>query len=225
MSNEFDKHSKSYNDIHRNNLNLIGESTDFFHMYKIKYLFNFCKKNNFVPKKILDFGCGIGNSVPYIKKYFPNSEIVCFDSSKKSIAELERHHKSIICLSEDKNKLKEYKFDLIFCSCVFHHIPKIEHVDLLNFFYEIKNKNSKVVIFEHNPLNPITRYLVNNCPFDKDAILLSFCDFKRIIQKTSLNIERKAYHVFFPSTLKIFRKYERFFEKIPFGGQYSIILK
>jgi trans-aconitate methyltransferase len=225
MNNEFDKHSRSYNHHHKNNLNLVGESSEYFHEYKIKFLKNYFKKINISPKQILDYGCGVGNSVQHLKKYFPDSKIICFDSSKQSIMELQKKHKDIVCFYGNSKKLNDYKFDLIFCSCVFHHVIPSNHIKLLNFLFKLKNKNSKVVIFEHNPYNPLTKFLVNNCPFDENAILISMRNFAKLTNNnTNFNIEKKTYHVFFPYLLRYFRKYEHLLGNLPIGGQYSLIL-
>ena len=36
----------------------------------------------------------------------------------------------------------------------------------------LKN-DGQLIIFEHNPLNPITRKIVKECEYDEDAILLT----------------------------------------------------
>ncbi len=35
----------------------------------------------------------------------------------------------------------------------------------------VLKKKGRVYIFEHNPYNPVTRYLVATCEFDRDAVL------------------------------------------------------
>jgi hypothetical protein len=37
------------------------------------------------PPAVLDFGAGIGNSVPFVRKYLPDAQITCLDVSTKSL--------------------------------------------------------------------------------------------------------------------------------------------
>jgi trans-aconitate methyltransferase len=67
---------------------------------------------------------------------------------------------------------KQNKYDLIFSEGVFHHIPHDEHKNLLMELFALLNPNGKLVVWEHNPLNPFTRKIVNDCTFDQDAVLI-----------------------------------------------------
>lgn len=44
-----------------------------------------CDKLNISSKRIFDFGSGIGNSIPWLRKYFKNAQLICADISSKSI--------------------------------------------------------------------------------------------------------------------------------------------
>jgi hypothetical protein len=43
----------------------------------------------------------------------------------------------------------------------------------IRYCYSRLKEDGHFIIFEHNPINPVTRHLVKNCPFDADAVLLS----------------------------------------------------
>lgn len=70
---EFDKFADEYHETHKKNIALSGESPEYFHRYKILELSKILKNKGFAPKQILDFGSGIGNSIPYIKEFFPDA--------------------------------------------------------------------------------------------------------------------------------------------------------
>lgn len=110
---------------------------------------------------------------------------------------------------------------MIFTACVFHHIDFSYHENLFREIYRVLKKDGRFYIFEHNPWNPITQKMVNTCPFDKDALLLSPNYTKKIINKIFKN-QCTKYIIFFPrhKIFNIFIRFEKYLYKIPFGGQY-----
>lgn len=81
---EFDKFAEEYEQLHQQNIKISGEKPEFFCEYKIKDLKQLAHKNR-LPEKIsiLDFGCGVGNSLGMMNRYFPESEIHGVDVSEK----------------------------------------------------------------------------------------------------------------------------------------------
>ncbi|MBU4023092.1 class I SAM-dependent methyltransferase, partial [Patescibacteria group bacterium] len=83
---DFDEFAQDYQKIHSKNIRLSGETPDYFHRYKLNLVKNFyCRNKLKEPKKILDFGCGIGKIEQHILSYFPNSKVIGIDSSTESI--------------------------------------------------------------------------------------------------------------------------------------------
>jgi hypothetical protein len=79
-----------------------------------------------------------------------------------------------------------------------------------------------LVIFEHNPANPVTRWVVERCPFDHDAILLppsETCDYARA---AGLRVLRRDYIVFMPRPLAWLRPMEPWLAWLPAGAQYAM---
>ena len=86
MQAEFDKQAKNYEAWHQELISASGFSRDYFYEYKIKEIHRVLSKRKAKsPLSILDFGCGIGNVDPYIRKYFPDSQICGVDISEESI--------------------------------------------------------------------------------------------------------------------------------------------
>jgi predicted O-methyltransferase YrrM len=73
-SAEFDRFAHEYDQLLRQSVGVTGEGPEFFHEYKIRVLSLLAKKRGISAEKILDFGSGVGNSTPYFRKYFPQSE-------------------------------------------------------------------------------------------------------------------------------------------------------
>jgi hypothetical protein len=76
------------------------------------------------------------------------------------------------------------------------------------------------VIFEHNPYNPITRRVVNDCPYDEGVELLSKRALNRLLEATGLRVVRHGYSLFFPPGLKALSGLEMMMSWLPLGGQY-----
>ena len=68
--NEFDKFAEEYVKLHSQNLRLTGEDPEFFAEYKIRDLKRVSSELKLLPDYILDIGTGVGNSIPFLVKYF-----------------------------------------------------------------------------------------------------------------------------------------------------------
>ncbi|MGC1914934.1 MAG: class I SAM-dependent methyltransferase [Pseudolabrys sp.] len=108
---------------------------------------------------VLDFGCGIGRSMPYLREVFPKAEIVGCDPSAESLAIARRDNPTCRFMSMDELG-SEAKFDLVIASCVFHHIPPQDRQMAIRYCYSRLKQGGHFIIFEHNPIIPVTRHLV-----------------------------------------------------------------
>jgi hypothetical protein len=79
-----------------------------------------------------------------------------------------------------------------------------------------------VAVFEHNPLNPLTRLVVSRCEFDDDAVLLRPRRVVELMEGAALAPEETAYLAFFPWRGELFRTAERLLHRIPLGAQYLV---
>jgi hypothetical protein len=82
--------------------------------------------------------------------------------------------------------------------------------------------DGRVLIFEHNPFNPVTRWVVNQCQFDRDAVLLKPKEAIAHLRAAGLRFVRRDYIVFFPRPLSLCRPLERYLLWCPLGAQYVI---
>src|ERR1700730_18334629 len=85
---EFDKFADEYNALHAQNIAISGETPEFFASYKIKDLATeYMARHGDAGRvpAVLDFGAGIGTSVPFIRKYLPKCKLTCVDVSPRSL--------------------------------------------------------------------------------------------------------------------------------------------
>ena len=151
--------------------------------------------------RILDFGAGVGASVPHFLTYFPGCKLTCADVSKRSltIAESRFDQLAVFCHFDGQIlPFEDNSFDLVFSACVFHHIPGEQHIRLLSELHRVLGPDGLAVVFEHNPLNPLTVRTVNRCPFDKNATLIPATRLRRRTEKAGFKTCRVRYRLFFP---------------------------
>ena len=85
MQAEFDLLADEYRAQHQANVAITGESPEYFAEYKVADLAAFVQRWELPSHKVLDLGSGIGNLLPYFRKYFAHSEISCANVSARSI--------------------------------------------------------------------------------------------------------------------------------------------
>lgn len=222
---QFDKFADNYRDIHKENIKNLSEfDSNYFAEYKVKIVKDSLEE---CPKNILDFGCGDGISCEFFRKYFPDSTITGIDVSSESIKIAENkqiQNSSFINYDGNKLPFESDSFDVIFVACVFHHIAKQNHKSLIHEFRRVLKKGGRVFIFEHNPLNPLTRKVVKDCVFDKDAELIYAKSFKKMAVKLEFRDIKINYTLFFPR-FNIFKKcfpFEKNLKWCTLGAQYYI---
>jgi trans-aconitate methyltransferase len=63
-----------------------GESPEFFAEYKVVDAAKLAKRVGLAhPLRVMDFGAGVGNSVPFFRKYLPDARLTCVDVSARSL--------------------------------------------------------------------------------------------------------------------------------------------
>jgi len=221
---EFDLLADEYHDQHAANVAITGEGPEYFAEYKIADLAAFVQANGVSTEHILDFGSGIGNSLPYFRKYFGKSDLHCADVSSRSIeiAQSRFPGEEHYVLIEESIPLPSGSQDIVFSACVFHHIPYEEHQHWLAELRRVTRPGGLLAIYEHNPLNPLTVRAVNTCPLDVNARLIRGGAMRQRALVSGWMDARVDYRVFFPSMLKSLRPMERHLGWLGLGAQYRM---
>lgn len=226
---EFDKFANEYYALHAAGITVSGEGPEYFAEYKIRdiareYEQHFPQVNS--PVKILDFGAGIGSSIPYVRKHFASSQLTCLDLSRRSLEIAEKRFPSLaeyVHFDGSRIPFPSEHFDIAYAMCVFHHIDHAEHISLLQELRRVIRPGGSLFIFEHNPHNPLTVRVVNSCPFDENARLIRGADMKRQLLAAGFASAKIRYRIFFPHILRALRSLEMVLTWLPFGGQYYVL--
>ena len=220
---DFDNYSNNYNEVLAKSLGPFVESnTDFFDSYKINCLEAFFSVKS--QYRFLDFGCGIGKLSRLLADKFHESKVDGYDVSAKSLLVAQKQNESISNLSFSNSLDAKINYDVILAANVFHHIKHTEHQSTLQYLKNLLKPTGTIVVFEHNPLNLLTRYVVKRCPFDADAELIQRQQFMNQAIDCGLHVKVSRYVLMFPWKHRFFRRIENIFPQVPLGTQYMLLL-
>lgn len=214
MTYDFSTHSEEYE-------RTIGKSHKYFIQVKSSELLKILAKYGHSPDRVLDLGCGTGEAEQILCKYFGHitgidlSEGMINEAKKKDLVNCEFRQADVARLP-----FPDEHFDLVFSFCLFHHLPENQLEQSISEVVRVTRKSAMLMVFEHNPRNPITRLVVKRSPIDKGVVLLSASRLEQIYRKANIDILEKRYIVFFPRLMSFLRPVEALLYKIPYGGQY-----
>jgi SAM-dependent methyltransferase len=114
-------------------------------------------------------------------------------------------------------------FDAASAVCVFHHIPIEQRVTLARDVRRVLRSGGLFAIFEHNPLNPLTRHVVNNCEFDKDAVLLQRRETESLLDEAGFHDVNTRFILTLPAKGRLLRAMDQLFVRISLGAQYFTV--
>ena len=81
-------------------------------------------------------------------------------------------------------------------------------------------------MFEHNPTNPLTRFVVRRTPVDKDAVMMSVGSLERVAKKVGLNTVAKRGCGMVPPISKLMHAIDAQIALLcPLAAKYMIVLR
>lgn len=198
---------------------------DFFIQAKALALCEIAKKYLGETRELsaLDIGCGVGLTDSFLNNEF--GALYGVDINDGVIEKAALTNPSVHYQVYDGKHLPfdDNAMDLVFAICVMHHITPCAWLDMVIEFRRVTKKEGLVVIFEHNPFNPLTRRVVNTCIFDTDAVLLKKSTTKSLISNSGLSLVESSYILFFPFRSPVFSYLDNMLRWLPLGAQYFVV--
>ena len=96
-------------------------------------------------------------------------------------------------------------------------------VDSIRFIASCLRPNGFFALWENNPWNPGARLVMSRIPFDRDAIMLSAREARKLITAAGLQVIRTDYRFIFPRFLSALRPIEELAVRLPLGAQYQVL--
>lgn len=218
----FDAYAQQYEQALNEGLSVSGESPEFFARKRIEWTSEVLSQQRSI-KRVLDFGCGVGLAVPLIREVLQPQFVCGFDPSRAAIDrardELGDHDTQFVAHSD---QISPDAFELAYCNGVFHHIEPAARPSALQTVYESLKPGGWFALWENNPWNPATRYVMSRIPFDRDAIVVPPNECRRMLRAAGFRVDRTNAWFLFPRMLGWLRPLERLVHRLPLGAQYVV---
>lgn len=229
MPAEFDHYIQNYRSNLDNHLSLSGESSTYFAQYKAQKLHEWLDGKVTPTATILDFGCGDGLMTHFVAQQFSQATCYGIDPSADSITVAQHNYPHItFAVNSETHTHLPYAdafFDIIFAAGAFHHIPFSLHAGYLTELKRICKPNGYIVLFELNPLNPLTVYTFKHNPIDQNARMLKPWYAKRLCHHVIKNKNiQLLYYCFFPNALRFLRPLEKYMTWLPLSALYAVVI-
>jgi len=218
---EFDRYGEgAYERALEQAISFGGQDASFYNEVKADRLVDLARRRIGEPSSLvtLDVGAGIGLVDEHLTGDF--ARVVGLDVSSEMVKRASERNPGAEYVEYDGATFpfETRSFDLVFASCVFHHVPVEERARLAAEMARVTRASGLTVILEHNPINPATRLAVSRCEFDEDAVLLRMRETRSLLAGAGLRERERAYILFFPWRNRI----ERRLGRVPLGAQYYV---
>lgn len=170
----------------------------------------------------LDIGCGIGVSHPLLIPHVASLAGADVSMEAIRIARAANPDVEYRDQAEDRLPFDEHSFDFCSTVCVMHHVPTEQWSSFVAEAWRVTRPGGLFAVYEHNPLNPLTRWAVWRCPFDHDAVLLSSGRVRKLLVQQGFEIVARRYLFFIPLDRPWARRFERWLRWLPLGAQYVV---
>jgi 2-polyprenyl-3-methyl-5-hydroxy-6-metoxy-1,4-benzoquinol methylase len=224
VTKTFDAYKDTYAQSVDRAIEFSGLTLDFFTQVKADYIAELSREHFGARSDIqaLDVGCGIGNYHGRFGNCF--AAISGVDVSSNCIATARTRNPSVEYKVYDGVDLpySTAQFDVAYAICVMHHVPQIQSSKFVSEMRRVVRPGGLALVFEHNPLNPLTMKAVRSCPFDDDAVLLRSGKTVGLFREAGFSDVAARFILTVPAKNRALLRLDRFFSRFPLGAQYYV---
>lgn len=219
---QFDAYAGSYDAAVNQSLAFLGVKVDYFTRVKAAFLLDLLEDHFGETRTlgVLDVGCGVGNSHPLISD--PIASLAGVDVSAACIEQAALRNPAGDYRHYDGLHLPfgDGQFDAVTTTCVMHHVPPQQWGAFVAEMKRVTRPGGLGVVFEHNPLNPLTRRVVSNCEFDEDAVLLRQAEVRSLLSQAGFRDVSSRAILSIPSSGRFLRRLDLLLGRLALGAQY-----
>jgi SAM-dependent methyltransferase len=217
-----------YRDRYRRDLDsavsFSGASHDFFTGAKAEELLRLARLHLGDTEQLdaLDVGCGIGLTDRHLAGRFRS--LTGTDVSPGVLETATRENPGVTYELAERGRLPfgDGAVDLAFAVCVVQVVPSAERPRFIAELSRVTRPGGLVVVFEHNPFNPLTRLVVRRCEFGEDAHMLGMREAERLLRKNGVATVDRGFLLLFASRRPRILAVERAVRRLPLGAQYYL---
>ena len=230
MSAEFDRHAASYdggldNPVKR----MMGDSADQFIAVKTRWLLRREPGLKAGGLALLDYGCGAGDLMRVLALSGARAAFTGCDVSTGMLAEVAKRWPATLgpapATAPQDGALTPFadaSFDVVTISAVLHHVPVAERAAVYRELGRVLKPGGRIYVFEHNPRNPLVRYVIARTPIDENAILLDAREVRHGLLDAAPYELETDYLMFMPPGLGFLAPVDRMLTWLPLGAQYVV---
>src|SRR5262249_13810645 len=104
-----------------------------------------------------------------------------------------------------------------------HHVPVSERTKVVAYIARALRPGGLFALWENNPWNPGTRYIMSRIPFDRDAVTLTPPETQRLLSTGGFSNVLADFRFVFPRLFGWLRWTEPFMSRLPLGAQYLVL--
>jgi SAM-dependent methyltransferase len=230
VSAEFDRHASGYdggldNPIKR----MMGSSADPFIAVKANWLLRRESNLRGGRLKLLDYGCGAGDLMRVLAGEGARVQFTGCDVSPGMLAEATRRwppgrdpQPELALQDGARTPFAARSFDVVTVSAVLHHVPPAERPAIYAELARVLKPDGRIYVFEHNPRNPLVRYVIARTAIDANARLLDVREVRRGLLDSGPYRLDQDYLMFTPPGLTFLNPIDRALAWLPLGAQYVV---
>ena len=227
---EFDRHAQAYdggldNPVKR----MMGDSADQFIAVKTRWLLRREPGLKEGGLALLDYGCGAGDLMRVLADQGAKADFTGCDVSGGMLAEVGKRWPSALgpvpaLATQDgaRTPFADRQFDVVTISAVLHHVPVEERQAVYRELGRVLKPGGRLYVFEHNPRNPLVRYVIARTPIDENAILLDAREVRYGLLDTARYELETDYLMFMPPGIGFLAPIDRTLAWLPLGAQYVV---
>jgi SAM-dependent methyltransferase len=220
----FDEYADDYGDAVQRSIAFSGVEHDLFTRRKARHLLDVVDRLLGPPGDVraLDVGCGVGATDAHLVGRL--GDLHGTDVSAEAVRRAADANPAVRYAPSVGTSLpyENEQFDLAFAICVLHHVPPADRPRFAAELRRVVRPGGLVVVFEHNPLNPLTRLAVARCEFDGDAVLLTAGSTRSVLRGAGLEPIERRHVILFPSEAPPVVAVEGAFARLPLAAQYYV---
>jgi 2-polyprenyl-3-methyl-5-hydroxy-6-metoxy-1,4-benzoquinol methylase len=227
---EFDRHAAGYdggldNPVKR----LMGNSADQFIAVKARWLLRREPSLKSGGLALLDYGCGAGDLLRVLGSLGMQAGCTGCDVSAGMLEEARKRWPAdlgpvpaLLIQDGPRTPFGEAQFDIVTVSAVLHHVPVAERPAVYRELARLLRPGGRLYVFEHNPRNPLVRYVIARTPIDANAILLDETEVRLGLAEAARFALSTDYLMFMPPGLPMLAGIDRLLARLPLGAQYVV---
>jgi SAM-dependent methyltransferase len=221
---DFDTYADDYVSSVDQSVSFTGRDSAFFARRKVEMLEFLAERTvgMLSDLSVLDVGCGTGTTDRFLVDHVGALSGVDVSQEMLTLAAEAVPRATYEWYNGEKLPFPDGTFDVAVTICVLHHVPLSTRAKFVAELYRVTRPGGLIAIFEHNPVNPLTRHAVNSCELDDGVVLVKGREAAAYLDGAGASDVSRTDFLFTPLGGSLGQRVDATFSKVPLGGQYVV---